>query len=102
MRINGNKLCPRCGFKHTLVRPFSNPTQGWDCPGCERRLTTPWRRQIPVIFLCSVILFYLLTLTESRGQKVLAMLITWMGFGPLLFHLSLDVRAVDQPTEDMR
>ena len=95
MRINGNKLCPHCGFKHGLFRPFWRSRHGWDCPQCGRLLKSDTRREFLVILIPCLVLFVLLGLCETQAQRLLAITIAWFGFGSLMAYLNMDVRAAD-------
>ncbi|MBC8426642.1 hypothetical protein H8E07_21205 [bacterium] len=96
MRINGNKLCPHCGCRHTLFRPFSKPPQGWKCPQCGRLLTTDRRRVALVVLIPVVVLFVLFGYCQTTAHRLLAITVAWFGVGTLVAHLALDVRAADE------
>jgi len=95
MKINGNKLCPDCGYRHTLFRPWSQPAIGWDCPGCGRRLTRSFGRGLVTIFASSFLIAVLSLFMDFSARDRIIVLPIFMGFLMFMMHLSLDVRAAD-------
>ena len=95
MLINGNKLCPHCGFRHTIYRPLGQSAFGWDCPQCGRRLSTSIARGLLAMLVPCVVLYLVLGQCDTLTQRVVAIWAVWLTVGPVMMHLAMDVRAVD-------
>jgi len=92
MRINGNKLCPHCGYRHSAFRPAGQPASGWDCPGCGRKVKPGMARRATAVMVSLALGIVGINLAQGSTAGLIVFWLVWIPLSLSLFHLAADIR----------